>query len=47
VSESLAPAYAASFERLPGEAVLNIDGDGSRGYGPRTEPARIGGTSGD
>jgi transposase len=32
VSESLAPAYAELFERLPGEAVLNIDETGHKEY---------------
>jgi transposase len=35
VSESLAPAYAALFERLPGEAVLNIDETGHKENGAK------------
>ncbi len=35
VSESLAPAYAALFERLPGEALLNIDETGHKENGRR------------
>jgi transposase len=35
VSESLAPAYAELFERLPGEAVLNIDETGHKENGQR------------
>ena len=33
VSEALAPAYAELFERLPGEAVLNIDETGHKDHG--------------
>mgnify|MGYP000903547273 CR=1 FL=1 len=32
VSESLDAAYAELFERLPGEAVLNIDETGHKEY---------------
>ena len=32
VSDSLAPAYAELFQRLPGEAVLNIDETGHKEY---------------
>ncbi len=35
VSESLGPAYAESFERLPGEAVLNIDETGHKENGAK------------
>ena len=35
VSESLAPAYAEFLERLPGEAVLNIDETGHKENGQR------------
>ncbi len=35
VSESLAPAYAELFERLPGEAVLNIDETGHKENGQK------------
>jgi transposase len=35
VSEALAPAYAELFERLPGEAVLNIDETGHKENGAR------------
>ena len=35
VSESLAPAYAELFKRLPGEAVLNIDETGHKENGER------------
>jgi transposase len=35
VSESLAPAYAEMFERLPGEAVLNIDETGHKENGQK------------
>jgi transposase len=35
VSKSLAPAYAELFERLPGEAVLNIDETGHKENGQR------------
>jgi transposase len=35
VSESLASAYAALFERLPGEAVLNIDETGHKDNGQK------------
>ena len=35
VSESLAPAYAELFQRLPGEAVLNIDETGHKENGQR------------
>jgi transposase len=35
VSASLAPAYAELFERLPGEAVLNIDETGHKENGQR------------
>ncbi len=35
VSESLAPAYAGLFERLPGEAVLNVDETGHKENGRR------------
>ena len=35
VSESLAPAYAELLERLPGEAVLNIDETGHKENGQR------------
>lgn len=35
VSESLAKAYAELFERLPGEAVPNIDETGHKGNGRR------------
>jgi len=35
VSESLAPAYAELFQRLPGEAVLNIDETGHKENGQK------------
>jgi transposase len=35
VSESLAPAYAELFERLPGEAVLNVDETGHKDNGQK------------
>ena len=35
VSESLAPTYAGLFERLPGEAVLNVDETGHKENGRR------------
>jgi transposase len=35
VSESLAPAYAELFQRLPGEAVLNIDETGHKENGEK------------
>jgi hypothetical protein len=35
VSESSAPAYAELFERLPGEALLNIDETGHKENGPK------------
>ena len=35
VSQSLAPAYARLFERLPGEAVLNIDETGHKENGEK------------
>jgi len=35
VSESLAPAYAELFQRLPGEAVLNVDETGHKENGAR------------
>jgi transposase len=35
VSEALAPAYAELFERLPGEAVLNIDETGHKENGQK------------
>ena len=35
VSQALAPAYAALFERLPGEAVLNIDETGHKENGQK------------
>ena len=35
VSEALAPAYAELFERLPGEAVLNIDETGHKENGEK------------
>lgn len=35
VSESLAPAYAELFERLPGEAVLNVDETGHKENGEK------------
>jgi transposase len=35
VSESLAPAYATLFERMPGEAVLNIDETGHKENGQK------------
>jgi transposase len=35
VSESLAPAYAELFQRLPGEAVLNVDETGHKDNGEK------------